>query len=748
MTRRTLLTWRETPEAEVHGSEQEMLLAFSRLIVRLDPDFLVTFNGDKFDNLYLIRRAEVLRIEAQFPFFSRIAGVPAEVKSLHYESDAHGSKESKIWKCDGRISADVCEFVRRNHGGSLSTFSLNACANKFLSGEQKDDIHHSQITVHWNGTVDQRHRLARYCLKDADLTFRLAVQLRVFSSIFSMCRAAHVDPQTYVTGGQQITTSALIAHYAHQQGFVCPFASKKDNAPSAYVGALVLDPDPGFYPGFAACLDFSSLYPSIIIAWNLCYTTYVPPHRVKEFRPEQYYTAPSGDTFLRASVRKGVVPTLLQSLLQERGDAKRKMATAATEDERNYYNGLQDAIKRKANSVYGYTGAGEFGHLSALYIGRSTTAIGRECLQKVVDWVGANAPGHPILYGDTDSVFVYCPGMSKEETWKFMHETAARITAELFAERKPMSLAPEKVCGPLLFEGKKRYICMVTMGSLSAKPKLLAKGIELVRRDWCAYTQAIMQRLVDMLLVEFASKTDIDRYLRAQITDLYAGNVSLSQLLLTANLTKDPDKYKTPTRHTTLVTKMQQRDPGTAPQAGERVVFLMVNDSGSKEAADQSEDPLVVIAQNRPLNYEYYVTKQIRAPVERLLTPWCKDEEWVKSLFVGHTARKQQLPTVARPGTLLRWVHTVQRPCRLCKAPTTNAQFCDTCAKDAEAVEKWKAKQAADLVDLEDVVRQNREKCWKCQQIAPGSEIICSARDCKHLYIRTANEHKLKNVSL
>lgn len=71
-----------------------------------------------------------------------------------------------------------------------------------------------------------------------------------------------------------------------------------------------------------ATLDFASLYPSIMMAHNLCYSTLIPNHEIKKHDPESYIRTPNGDYFMKQSVKKGLLPMILEELIGARKKAR------------------------------------------------------------------------------------------------------------------------------------------------------------------------------------------------------------------------------------------------------------------------------------------------------------------------------------------------------------------------------------------------------------------------------------------
>lgn len=143
-----------------------------------------------------------------------------------------------------------------------------------------------------------------------------------------------------------------------------------------YEGATVIEPVRGYYKEPIATLDFSSLYPSIMIAHNLCYTTLLKPVMKDKLglTPDQVTTTPVKAMFVKPSVRQGLLPQILQHLLAARKKTKAELKEAKDPSLRAVLDGRQLAYKISANSVYGFTGA-QVGKLPCLDISGVSTFI-------------------------------------------------------------------------------------------------------------------------------------------------------------------------------------------------------------------------------------------------------------------------------------------------------------------------------------------------------------------------------------
>ena len=132
---------------------------------------------------------------------------------------------------------------------------------------------------------------------------------------------------------------------------------KVDPSGEKYEGAIVIEPKRGYYKDPIATLDFASLYPSIMMAHNLCYSTLVPSKREAEKYGDDVELTPHGDYFIKREKKKGILPIILEELISARKQAKKELKEATDPFVKAVLDGRQLALKISANSVYGFTGA-------------------------------------------------------------------------------------------------------------------------------------------------------------------------------------------------------------------------------------------------------------------------------------------------------------------------------------------------------------------------------------------------------
>ena len=484
------------------GSEEKMLMAWRDFLEKVDPDVIIGYNIANFDFPYLLDRARHLKCN-KFPYWTRVRGMQSAARDTNFSSKQMGNRDTKSTNTNGRLQLDLLQLVQRDH--QLRSYTLNSVCAHFL-GEQKEDVHHTMITELFNGTPESRRRLAVYCLKDAYLPQRLMDKLMCLINYTEMARVTGVPFNYLLSRGQQVKFISQLFRKALEQKLVVPNL-KNESSDDQYEGATVIEPTRGFYDVPIATLDFASLYPSIIQAHNLCYTTLLNKTSVEKLqlrKDEDYIVTPNGDMFCTDKVRKGLLTQILEELLGARKKAKKELAVETDAFRKAVLNGRQLALKVSANSVYGLTGA-TVGKLPCLAIASSTTSYGREMIERTKKEVEArynlaNGYSHDakVIYGDTDSVMVKFGPKDLAKAMELGEDAANFVSAKFI---KPIKLEFEKVYYPYLLINKKRYAGLYWTKT-DKYDKMDSKGIETVRRDNCRLVQTVIETSLRKILID------------------------------------------------------------------------------------------------------------------------------------------------------------------------------------------------------------------------------------------------------
>ena len=184
-----------------------------------------------------------------------------------------------------------------------------------------------------------------------------------------MARVTGVPLNFLFTRGQQIKVASQMYRKAAKFDMIIP-SERSKGSEGKFDGAFVLNPKTSHYTKPIATLDFASLYPSIMMAHNLCYSTLIDPGLVHRMNPEDYTRTPIGHHFIKPHVRKGLLPLILEGLINARKRARKELAEATDPFVKAVLDGRQLALKISANSVYGFTGA-QVGQLPCLEISAS-----------------------------------------------------------------------------------------------------------------------------------------------------------------------------------------------------------------------------------------------------------------------------------------------------------------------------------------------------------------------------------------
>lgn len=711
--------------------EEEMLMKWRDFLEEVDPDLIIGYNICNFDFPYLLDRAKHLKVNG-FDAWTRLKNVRSASKDTNFSSKQMGNRDTKATNTNGRLQLDLLQLVQRDH--QLRSYTLNSVCAQFL-GEQKEDVHHTMITELFNGTPESRRRLAVYCLKDAYLPQRLMDKLSCLENYTEMARVTGVPFNYLLARGQQVKFVSQLFRKALEQKLVIP-NMRTDATDEQYEGATVIEPTRGYYDVPVATLDFASLYPSIIQAHNLCYTTLLNKTAVEKLnlvKDEDFIVTPNGDMFATIKRRKGLLAQILEELLTARKQAKRELAVETDPFKKAVLNGRQLALKISANSVYGLTGA-TVGKLPCLAIASSTTSYGRQMIEKTKEEVEkkytiANGYTHDaqVIYGDTDSVMVKF-GVKDLATAMKLGEEAAQFVSSKFI--KPIKLEFEKVYFPYLLINKKRYAGLYWTNP-DKYDKMDTKGIETVRRDNCRLVQNVIETVLRMILIDQDVQGAQD-YVKDTISDLLQNKIDMSKLVITKALAKAD--YTAKQAHVELAERMKKRDAGSAPTLGDRVAYVIVKGSAGAKNFERSEDPIFVLENNIPIDTKYYLDNQLAKPLGRIFEP-ILGETKANSLLAGDHTRAI---SVAAPsiGGLMKFAKKTYT-CMGCKKPLTSASEANgaVCSNCAPRVGELYQKTLSKVSDLE--VRFGRlwTQCQRCQG-SMHCEVICSSKDCPIFYMR------------
>ena len=453
----------------------------------------------------------------------------------------------------------------------------------------KDDVSPQEMfELHRRGGPEGRARVARYCIQDCDLVATLMGKLDTIVNARGMADVCKVPMQFVLTRGQGIKIFSAVVYYASQRDQIIQTQEAAGGEGIGYEGAIVLPPKIGMYLDQpVSVLDFNSLYPTNMIAYNLSPDTWVATRMVDDegftvqrcglkkdeiealeakgyvFEEIDYDNKEEGGktvcTFVQANdnpMTQGVLPKTLEILLKKRKEFKQKMEDLQyDESQRSVFNGLQLAYKVVANSVYGQSGA-RTSPIRNVYVAACTTAAGRRALQFARS-IAETEFGGDVVYGDTDSIFVKFPTKSVSESIRMGIDCGVSISKQM---RRPYKIAYEKTFYPFILFCRKRYVGMKYEEDPSpAKAKRMTMGVVLKRRDNAPIVKDVFGGALDILLQE----RDIRKaqgFVKDMLVKILENKLPLEKFILSKSLRDDyvtvvPEdirKHKSPGKHPDL----------------------------------------------------------------------------------------------------------------------------------------------------------------------------------------------------
>jgi len=585
-------------------------------------------------------------------------------------TSAVGDNPLCLPRMPGRVNLDLWLYLKRDNPADLPDLKLNTVSLHYLNN-QKHDLPAKEMFKAYREGPEQRAAVASYCRQDCKLVLDLLEKLETITTVWEMAKIACTPPEDILFRGQQIKVYTQLVLTALANNYLVE--DRRDveggDGDGRYEGATVVDPTPGYYREPVFCLDFASLYPSLMRTNNLSPDTLVRDSRAMQGHTNDITVSP-GTThrFVKGSVRVGLLPRILDLLLGERKKVKRAMEDEKDPRRRALLNSKQLALKISANSVYGPCGATK-GRLSCRECAEATTAAGRDAIAFTCQYVNA-LPGFEIIYGDTDSAFMRIPEEHRklpiQELFDIGEKLAGEVTLAIAAlmpgETVYIKLEFEKVLMNLCLYKKKRYagICIDN----PKKPgKVMAKGLELVRKDACGLTKRGQKQVLDALLHECDPHKAAKLMLEAleQLLQVKPGG-PFDDLKQSKSL-KAEYKNSEGQVHWRVKELMKERELGSEPRVGDRVEFVVIA-STSQRIVDKAEDVGYATVHKLPPDWLHYM-EAIEAPLMRLLdVPLRTAEPELLTMVEGRCrelrARAQQMTTahgLARIGTSWMWGH-------------------------------------------------------------------------------------------
>ncbi|GAB6943678.1 DNA-directed DNA polymerase [Vulcanisaeta sp. JCM 14467] len=552
--------------ADDSKNDAKVIREFMDYFRKYDPDIVVGYNNNGFDWPYLVNRSSRIGIRLAL---SRMGNPP--------EQSVYGH-----WSIIGRANVDLFNFIEEM--SEIKVKSLDRAAEFFgiMKRSERVLIPGHRIYEYWDDK-GKRELLLKYARDDVVSTYGLAEKLLPFAIQLSSISGLPLDQVGAASVGARVEW--MIFYEAVKRGELAP--NREERPYETYKGAVVLEPRPGLHEDIAV-IDFSSMYPSIMMKYN------VSPDTLVLSDCNDCYVAPEVNYKFRKSP-EGLYPGLLRILVESRRRV-RELMKKYPENSPDWVllNERQRALKVMANAMYGYCG-----WLGARWyrreVAEAVTAWGRNLLKTVIE--KARSLGLPIIYGDTDSLFV------KNISDK-VNALIDYINNELGFEVKV-----DKVYKRVLFtEAKKRYVGLTTDGEIDIV------GFEAVRGDWAEIAKDVQENVAEIVL----TTGDVGKavsYVKSVIDKVKAYQFDIDDVIIWKTLDKSLNEYKVLTPH--VAAAKQLVEAGYKVGKGDMIGYVIVKGGGAKLA--YKVKPYILVKDIREIDVDYYVEKQVVPAAMRIL---------------------------------------------------------------------------------------------------------------------------------
>ena len=556
----------------------DMVDDFTRYIAKKDPDVIVGFQVNRTLYPYLSNRLRRLH---------RGVNLGRMPREIHQSILGHFS-------IGGRIGLDLYEYVddipifqRKTLEELASYLSIDIPVTTY------DPLIYGKI---W---LEDRESLLEYLSWRVESIYKAYRALE--DDIYVLSRVTGIPPDYVLTASSGRQIEYYIMYEAVKRGELIPKVVERQVR--SYPGGLVIKPIPGLHSDIAV-IDFKSMYPSLMIKYNISPETVVQNegYNIEFFRE------------IGIGVRRdieGLFPNILRRLLELRDRVRRKLKEFPRDTPQyKLLDAEQRVYKILANTVYGYMGW--LGARWYSYEGASlVTYLGRNTISQAIKY--AEGLGLKVIYGDTDSLFIKYIGDKVDKL-------LGKISQDLGLEAKI-----DKIYRKILFtEAKKRYAGITPDGYIDIV------GLEYARRDWCEYARELQYRVVEAILTG-RGKDKALQIFREYVERLRSGDVPLYKLVIWEQITRSLKDYKANAPHIQIAKELERR--GWKISRGMFIGYVVLRGDGPIYRRSK----LYLEAEQDEVDIEYYINKQLIPVAHRVLEPLKVSRQTLERIALGRS---------------------------------------------------------------------------------------------------------------
>lgn len=742
---------------EIVADELELLNRMVDLVVEFDPDIIVGWDVQSASWGYLNARGN----HYGFDIGELISRAPS--KNTAAGNNQWSQRTTTTFKVTGRHVFNVWRIMRVEQ--TLSMYSFENVAFQLL--RRRIPRYTPEVLTTWYNSANPVHtsRALRYFLERTIMTLEILREAETTTKNAEFARVFGVDFYSVISRGSQFKVESFMFRIAKPESFVLLSPSKQDvgKQNAAECMPLIMEPLSAFYNGPLVVLDFQSLYPSIMIAYNYCYSTCLgrivdfqgrnkfgvvdlqKPRGLLEKLKDHITVAPNGIMYVKPEVRKGLLARMLTELLDTRVMVKQAMKSSKADKALSrVLDARQLSLKYIANVTYGYTSATYSGRMPAVEIADSIVQSGREILEQAIEVIDSNAKwGARVVYGDTDSLFIYLQGKTKEQAFHIGYDIANIITA---MNPAPIKLKFEKVYLPCLLMAKKRYVGFKFENPDDTVPAFDAKGIETVRRDGVP-AQSKMTETCLKILFRTQDLSQVKDYCYQSWTRILQNQASIQDFIFAKEVKMGTYSEKAPPPPGVAVAaRRMTKDENDEVQYGDRIPYVIISGDPQTRLVDKAVSPEELLQnEHMQLDASYYISRVLIPPLERIFNLVGADvrswfDDMPKAIRVNHPNPLAMSPKKQRitANRLKIDEHFQSSQCLACGGLSSDG-ICESCRRAPretiptllDQIRKGEAR----LLDAQRV-------CVSCASTANAEPIECMNIDCPWLFDRKKAERR------
>eukprot|EP00834_Sanchytrium_tribonematis_P004232 NODE_197_length_13258_cov_0.852344.p1 type:complete len:1346 gc:universal NODE_197_length_13258_cov_0.852344:8989-13026(+) len=602
----------EKSDVLVDDDEYNLIYQLINLIKAFEPDIILGWDIHNLSFGYLVKRCNIYNID----ILHAISRTDAKI-----EGSKWSEVQSTAFSTSGRLFLNAWRICRNNIDLRLYTLE-NTYQHQFKESFPIIPYKELNFDSHF-----KKEFAISYIKRKCESVLKILDSIDFICQTIEFSRLYGIPFESVLLRGSQYRVESALYRLCKNNRLLMasPTKDQVNQQMAAEFIPLVMEPSSHFYENPVSVVDFQSLYPSIMIAHNYCFSTLICKLDSQDVSDQlgcfpkvfdkqllrvfyKYLTlGPNGAVYVNSKVKQGILTKLVSDLLDTRVMIKQSMKIYSDKHLLRLLNARQLALKLLANVIYGYTSASFSGRMPMVEVADSIVGMGRYTLQHTKDFIEDRYPVF-VRYGDTDSLFIECIDYDRKSAIAFSQELIKEISHSL---PNPMKLKFEKVYLKSFLLTKKRY-CGYKVENFNDAPEFEAKGIETVRRDGCLLCSNLLKKAL-IFLFENPKKNLLMNYL----TELFENIQDYPLLFFIIAKEVRVGTYKQLPPGAIVAQRQMENEPGFQSQYGDRQPYLVIyNESKLKDNVVSPHEFL-----NRKdwiINFDYYLEKQISPVFERI----------------------------------------------------------------------------------------------------------------------------------